>query len=289
MRSLKIFILMSAAALAGFTAGCGWDSATGPRQHTPGWDQVRYQAGIPEDESSLDLTVLPDGRLSMTDTRGDAVSVWGLLAGGNLKTLARLLDCLPPDSYSPSSPCPGDDGFVVTVTRGIEEFTYSSSLCDSDAPASLSELRLFFEELNGHVVAPRARLVPHQILAEGLDSDISLEGTVIVQNRDGLVELMRKHRVNAPVAIPRVDFEKQFVVAEFLGEKGRTGHGVTVDGAELTEGGWLRILVRRIEPRDGCAGGEAGTRPYVFVAVERASTDLLLQTEVTIVFCGSEG
>lgn len=285
MRSLKIIILMSAAALVGITAGCGWDSATGPQQHKSDWDWVRYQTGVPGEESSLELTVLPDGRLSMTETRGDEVSVRGLLAGGNLETLARLLDSLPPSSYTSDIPCADDDGFVVTVTRGIGEFCYSSNRCDEDAPAALAELRQLFDEFNDLVVAPRARLVPYQILAEGFDSDISVERTEVVHNRDGLVELLRRHRVNGPAAVPRVDFERQFVVAEFMGERSGSVHAVTVDNAELTEGGWLRILMRRVEPIEGCPTDRAAVRPFVLVAVERASSDLLLETRTVQVSC----
>ncbi len=287
MRSLKIIILMSAAALVGITAGCGWDSATGPRQHRPDWDSVRYQTGDPEAESSLELTVLPDGRLSMTETRGDEVSVRGLLAGGNLETLARLLDSLPPSSYTSDVPCADDDGFVVTVTRPGGVSTYSSNRCDADTPEALQELRRLFDEFNDLVVAPRARLVPFQILAEGLESDISLESTVIVHNRDALIDLLRRHRANGSVAVPRVDFARQFVVGEFMGEQRGSVHAVTADGAELTEGGWLRVLLRRVEPVEGCPVDGMAVRPFVLVAVERSSSDLLLQTEVTQVPCRS--
>jgi hypothetical protein len=243
---------------------------------------VRYhETAGGQNGSYLDLTVRPDGELTL-DGRGNEASR-GLLAGEKLETLARLIDALPPQSYGPPTPC-SEDGFFVSVTRGGEVLTFASGSCDVSAPAPLTDLSQLFQDLAAQAGEHRVRPVQYQILTHGIYSAIREPGRVIVRDRDALVQLLKAHRPNAPVAIPRVDFSTQMVVAAFLGDCPGSGYALDLDAAEETESGWLRIRFVRTAPPADCAAGGGITQPFVMFAVERRPGDVLFEDRM-VSFC----
>jgi hypothetical protein len=231
-----------------------------------------------------DLTIEPDGKLTLWVAPGEGASARGLLAGERLETLARLIDALPPNSYSPSEPC-ATDRFFVSVTRGAEVRTYASGACDAAAPEALAELRRELSNVAGAVGRPR-RAVLHRVLAQGDRSGIASERIAVVRSEAELVRLLSEHRRDgAPIAIPRVDFSREMVVARFLGDSPR-GTSLGFAAAERTDDGdrWLRLGFSLAEPGVGC-DADGTTRPFVLVAVEREDEEILFETERSVFTC----
>lgn len=264
------------------SAGCGSDRATGPGAAQDDWSQVRFHQA--SSNGYRDLTLQPDGVLWLEDGRtGDASSARGLLAGERLETLARLIDDLPRRSYTPQTSC-GEDGYFVSLTFGEEIFTFASNPCDSDAPQSLLELRDLLSVVVAEVREPRLQTVSFDVLAQGSTSEIGTARLEVIDNLRDLVELMQQHDPSHPVVLPRIDFRRQIVIANFLGQRPSGGYDVDVDFIERTDAGWLSL--HYLEEAPGrCAVSTALTQPYVIVAVERPEGGLLFESRTVEAGC----
>jgi hypothetical protein len=277
---MKNFLLLTLA-FGWFTAGCGWDRATAPRLQEPSWGLVRFHETIDGPEAGyVDLTVRPDGELTLADGRGNAPSSRGLLAGEKLETLARLVDALPPQSYAPLSPCT-PDGFFVSVTRGGEVLTFASGTCDAGCPESLSGLSDLFHGLAAELGEPRTQPVPFRVLLRGTASAVHVGEREIVRDRDAFVALLARHCAGGPVAVPRIDFGTEMVVAEFLGDRPSGGYFVDASAVERTESGWMRISFDEVAPGPSCPVTQGRTQPFVVLAVQRQDGDVLFSSSST--------
>jgi hypothetical protein len=277
-------LLYIAMILSGLAAGCAWDNSTAPQAQEPTWNLVRFHETAAADDSFRDLSVRTDGELTLIDGRGDGMSERGLLAGEKLETLARLIDALPPQSYAASSPC-NSDGFFVSITRGGEVLTYASGSCDAGAPAALTELHQMFDRLALEVLDHKVVTVEFRTLQAGAQSHIRTARRMVIRDRDALVQLLREHQPDQPVAIPRVDFSRQMVVAEFSGDRPTGGYEVGVAGIERTDSGWLRVRLDEVEPGSRCAVSPAVTQPFTIVVVDGHDPDVLFESDVTTTRC----
>lgn len=282
--NMKHFLIITLA-LGGFAAGCGLDRTTAPAPHEASWNLVRFHESVGENEESYhDLFVRADGVITLDDGRGNVASAVGLLAGENLETLARLIDALPPHSYVPPVPC-AEDGFFVSVARDGEVLSYASDSCDPMPPEPLTEISTLLQDLLDEVDAPRTQVVPYSILLQGTSSAVSEARRDVIRDRDSLIRLLGAHHPEGPVALPDVDFTRQMIVAEFLGQRPSGGYSVTVEGAGKTESGWLQLEFVRAEPSPSCPAPLQSTQPYVLVAIERRSGGLLYKVQTVVTPC----
>src|SRR5690606_25260131 len=264
------------------TAGCGSDRTTGPGAAQDEWSQVRFHQA--SGNGYRDLTLQPDGVLWLEDGRtGDASSARGLLAGERLETLARLIDDLPRRSYAPQSSC-GEDGYFVSLTLDEEVLTFASNPCDLDAPESLVALRDLLSMVVAEVREPRLQTVSFEVLARGRHSGIRSPRQEVIDNLRDLIKLLQQHDPDNPVAVPRIDFRTQIVIANFLGEKPSGGHDVDLDYVERTDAGWLSLHYVQETPGQ-CAVSTLLTQPYVIVAVERPEGGFIFESRTVEAGC----
>ena len=275
----RIHIAFVAIVLA---AGCGSDRSTGPRSGDDDWSLVRFHQA--SNSGYRDLTLQPDGVLWLEDGRtGDVSSARGLLAGERLETLARLIGDLPRRSYTPQVNC-GEDGYFVSLTRAGEVLTFASNLCDDRAPAALPELLAHLSMVVAEVSEPRLQPVEFDILAAGSTSEIRQPRRVVIESWNGLVQLLQQHDPNRSVALPRIDFRNQIVIARFLGEQPSGGHDVSLDSIERTDAGWLSLHYLEETPGE-CAVSALPTQPFVIIAVERAEGGILFESKTVEARC----
>jgi hypothetical protein len=270
-------------------AGCGREPSTSPVPQWHSWDQVvltetHASAGEPGSE----VTVRSDGALTLVIGRGNSVSSRGLLAGDRLETLTRLVDALPPSSYAAPEPCTAD-GFVMTVAAGGAVRTFASGSCDLAAPEAVRRLHESLAGLVASTQAPRAVVVPFQVLLSGTSSALHRPVRAVLQDRDALAQFLREHAPDQPTAVPRVDFARQFVVAEWLGDRPTTEYTLELAGAEITQTldgtEWFRLRFHRFTPGPTCPTADQVTQPFVLVALNRHPEELLFEDTTEEVAC----
>ncbi len=131
---------------------------------------------------------------------------------------------------------------------------------------------------------PRLQTVDFRVFASGSVSEIDRPRREVVEDMQELVELMQQHDPSHPVALPRVDFRNQIVIAHFLGERPSGGYDVSLDFVERTDAGWLSL--HYVEELPGvCTVSALPTQPYVIVAVERPEGGLLFESRTVEARC----
>jgi hypothetical protein len=266
-------------------AGCGREQSTAPVPQWHSWDQVvlaETHAGAGEPASQV--SVRSDGALTLVVGQGNTVSAQGLLSGAKMETLTGLIDSLPSSSYVAADPCPADS-FVLKVTGGPTVRTYAFGSCDLAVPEAARRLREFLSEVSASTQAPRLVPVPFRVLLQGTRSALHRPVRAVLQDRDALARFLREHAPDQPVVLPVVDFGRQVVVAEWLGDRPTSEHTVEFEGAEITQTGWLRLGFHRFVPPSGCAVAVRVTQPFVLVALDRHPEEMLFEDTTTQLDC----
>jgi PrcB C-terminal len=112
--------------------------------------------------------------------------------------------------------------------------------------------------------------VPFQSIAKGSRSGVRDSLQLVVRNQAEWDALWKRHvsiETNPPPA-PAIDFNKQIVVAVFLGEKPTGGYDVEIIRAEQTDGA-LVIHYREKNPPPGGIVIQALTQPFHIIRVAR--------------------
>jgi hypothetical protein len=266
-------------------AGCGREHATSPVPQWHSWDQVvlaetHADAGTPASE----VSVQSDGALTLVVGSGNAgqetVSSRGILSGEEIETLTGLVSAVPPSSFSSSSPCSADR-FALTVTVRNAVRTYAFNSCDSAntaIPEAVRRLQGFLSGVSAATSSHVPKLVPvgFEVLLRGNESALHRPLRVVLQDRDALARFLREHSPDQPVAVPRVDFARQIVIAEWLGDRPTTEYTVDLKGAEITQTGWFRLSFQRFTPGN-CPVATRITQPFVLAAVDRRPESMLFQ------------
>jgi hypothetical protein len=263
-------------------AGCGREHVTAPGPQWRSWDQVVLSSAQgAAGEPGADVSVRSDGALTLVTGGGNAVSSRGLLTGEKLETLTRLVDSLPPSPYSAPDPC-STEAFVMKVVSGSVVRTFASDSCDATVPESVRQLRDFLAEIGASAQSPpRAVIVQVHELLQGTHSAIHAPRRVVLQDRDALVRFLLQHAPDRPSVVSRVDFSRQVVVAEWLGDQPASGYtAVSLEGAEITQSGWFRLRFSRFTPGPACATGDQLTQPFVLVALDRHPEPMLFQDSI---------
>lgn len=103
-------------------------------------------------------------------------------------------------------------------------------------------------------------------LARSTQSQVDNERMEVIRSPEGLAEAWA--RTDRSGEAPEVDFDRDMVVAVFIGEYRTGGHSVRVREAEATEEG-VRLAIRVEAPGSGCMVTQAITRPYQIVKLPR--------------------
>jgi hypothetical protein len=83
---------------------------------------------------------------------------------------------------------------------------------------------------------------------------------------------------------PSLDFERDGVVAVFMGERPTGGHSIQVERVALRDGELLvEVLLR--SPGAGCLTTQALTQPYQMVSVPRVAEQAIFTTRTVLVPC----
>jgi RNA polymerase sigma-70 factor (ECF subfamily) len=98
---------------------------------------------------------------------------------------------------------------------------------------------------------------------------------VVVRDKKGLEELWTK--ISKEPA-PQIDFEKDMVLAVFLGKRLTAGHDVQITRVEATADGWT-VYVREKEPSPNTFVPQEVTRPFHVVVVPRFEGKVTFVTE----------
>ena len=97
----------------------------------------------------------------------------------------------------------------------------------------------------------------------------------LVRDRPRLIDLWtRGHGAElSPPAVPEVDFDREAVIAVFLGERPTGGYGLRIDRVDL-EGNDLFVDLVEVTPAAGSVTTQALTSPWLMIRVLRGGIDV---------------
>lgn len=127
-----------------------------------------------------------------------------------------------------------------------------------------------------------AERVPFVTIDQGFSSGIRERKFLVIKSEAEWKTLWQTHAQPAvPVKeVPRVDFDKEMVVAVFLGEKPTGGYKLEITGIDEDRGkGQLRIVLRESKPPVGSIAIQALTQPYQIVRVKKSDLTTTFVTE----------
>jgi hypothetical protein len=84
---------------------------------------------------------------------------------------------------------------------------------------------------------------------------------------------------------PEVDFNRQMVIAYYLGGRSRSGYRLTVDLVTV-RGGTMRLQVRESTPGRSCFTGPVATAPSIVITTVRWPRDVEVDLHVEVHECG---
>lgn len=123
--------------------------------------------------------------------------------------------------------------------------------------------------------------LPVTVLAQGHQSMQTEERFEWVTQPATFDALWKKAQAAPP---PSLDFERDGVVAVFMGERPTGGHSIQVERVALRDGELL-VEVLLQSPGSGCLTTQALTQPYQIVSVPRAAEQATFTTRSVLVPC----
>lgn len=110
--------------------------------------------------------------------------------------------------------------------------------------------------------------VTYRSVGKGYRSGVRAPMQIVVRSQNEWSALWRQHAVSDPSSrpAPAVDFDKEVIVALFLGEKPTGGYDVQISRAEQTQDG-LTIYYREKTPPPGGMVTQALTQPFHIVRI----------------------
>jgi hypothetical protein len=78
--------------------------------------------------------------------------------------------------------------------------------------------------------------------------------------------------INATTTPPKVDFEKNAVIAVFAGQQPSTGYAIQV--SKVVDSSARLVSITIAKPDDGCMNGQSLTTPYELVTILTTSLPL---------------
>ncbi len=118
--------------------------------------------------------------------------------------------------------------------------------------------------------------IPFVTVDKGFASGIRERRLVVVRNGREWHDVWVAHQGVGlpPAAAPRIDFDKEMVIAVFAGEKATGGHVIEIKTLEGTSGG-LRVFYAEMRSPAGAMVGQVLTQPYHIVRSRRVDGQVL--------------
>ena len=124
--------------------------------------------------------------------------------------------------------------------------------------------------------------VPFVTIDQGFRSGVRERKFLVIKTEPEWKAVWQSHgQPLIPVKeLPRVDFDKEMIVAVFLGEKPTGGYKVEITAMEEDQGkGQLRVVTREGKPPVGSIATQALTQPYHVVRVKKSDLTTTFITE----------
>ena len=117
-------------------------------------------------------------------------------------------------------------------------------------------------------VAANVRAQEPRTIEKGDQSNVDDAKQVVVRDATAWRAMWRQHAPDRP--LPAIDFEKESVVAVFMGSRNTAGYSITILSA--TEGGGaLVVKYRETRPTAGGVTAQVLTFPYHIVAIPKVA------------------
>lgn len=129
--------------------------------------------------------------------------------------------------------------------------------------------------------ADQATPVSFTVLAEGTNaSNVSERKNYAVYTQEDFRRLWTMAYGTDTSTMPSIDFDTQYVIGVFAGEKATGGHAIEVAG--ITDASSIRtVSIALTRPGDGCVVSQALTSPFQLIAVPVSDRELArIETEV---------
>ncbi len=110
---------------------------------------------------------------------------------------------------------------------------------------------------------PPPEPVAFEALAQGAQSDVRDPRREVIRDGPGL------ERLSIRADVPKVNFEKEQVIAVFLGERPTAGYKVAVEKVVRLADGTLEVLVRERKPAKDAIVAQVVTTPFILVKTAR--------------------
>lgn len=130
--------------------------------------------------------------------------------------------------------------------------------------------------------ADQATLVSFSVLAEGTNaSNVSERKNYAVYTEEDFARLWAMAYGTDTSGMPSVDFDTQYVIGVFAGQKSSGGH--TIEVASVTDADSIRTISMALtRPGEGCVVSQALTSPFQLIAVPVSDRELA-RTETEVV------
>ena len=109
-------------------------------------------------------------------------------------------------------------------------------------------------------------------LGRGQRSGVRKAEQLVIQTPEAWQKLWAEHtaKVEPRPPLPNVDFNREMVIAVFMGEKPTGGYSIQVTGVKASENA-LTVTYRTKQPPPDAIVTQALTQPFHFVAVPKSS------------------
>ncbi len=149
-------------------------------------------------------------------------------------------------------------------------------------PSQLRETQVLTGTEASALGADQAASVSFTVLAEGTNaSGVSERKNYAVYSEEDFTRLWTMAYGTDTSAMPSIDFDTQYVIGVFAGEKPTGGH--TIEVASITDASSIRTVSMALtRPGEDCMTSEALTSPFQLIAVPVSDRELA-RTETEIV------
>ncbi len=271
--ALRGLLALAVAALFGL-AGCDVGDPVAPYDVAASWTRLDYDYHYSGADSSVSIRIDGEGAIRVVDTSADTFD--GLLGPAMWRRLESALTAASSDLLVDPGPVPAVGG-AVRVTRDgrLVGFSWTDA---TDLTAAQRAIVALCDQVRAETKEPpphRRELIYGQQLLHGCDAR-GEAGHVVVRDEDRLIELLRRRLDRESVVMPRVDFEREMVLAVFLGPDDPREVHITTIMTRAYEG-YLQVPVRRVPPSDGCSAGEGADRgAFDLVRLPRIDENIFL-------------
>lgn len=236
-KRLATMLLLAAACAA--LAGCGVGDRLAPDDLDTSWDSLEYTSL----GGQVTVQIGADGAILVrTAGNEDHDGLLGPATWRMLETALRqcgLTACTPPAGSG--------EGAVLVVRAGLPiGFRWSAS---DELTAAQAQVVALLEQVRAQAedpaVNPRLAGTPVGRLLHGFEA-LGPAETVLIRDEDQMMDVLRDRLDRVSVVLPRIDFDREMVLAVFLGPRSNDAFDVVIDGyATPSLDGYLKVAVDR--------------------------------------------